>query len=104
MAVSRIMTAKSAEGAGDRYVEKIFDLTANQDQNTNQSLSLFWEDPDFDPAVPAVYYVRVVETPTPLQGRVFNKNPQYDPPADAPRTTQERGWSSPVWYWPANRK
>jgi hypothetical protein len=110
-----IWAEKSPEGAlagaqmiklslvGDRYVEKIFDLTANQN-TTGHSLRLFWEDPDFDAAVPAVYYVRVLETPTPLQGRVFNKNPQYDLPANVPRTTQERGWSSPVWYWPANRK
>jgi hypothetical protein len=81
---------------GDRYVETIFDLAGA----AGNSLSVVWEDPRFDPAVPAVYYLRVLEEPTPVRATVFDRNTQYGLPANFPRTTQERGWTSPIWYWP----
>jgi len=60
-----------------------------------------WKDPDFDPAVPAFYYVRVLEIPTPRwtayeAARFGVKMPS----SDVPMTTQERAYTSPIWYTP----
>jgi hypothetical protein len=59
-----------------------------------------WKDPEFDPAVRAFYYARVLEIPTPrwtaYDAAYFKV--KMDP--KVPMTTQERAWSSPIWYTP----
>jgi hypothetical protein len=60
-----------------------------------------WEDPEFDPAQSAFYYVRVLEIPTPRYSL-------YDAIAlgidvsetNHPATIQERAYTSPIWYTP----
>ena len=63
-------------------------------------LEVFWEDPSFDRDQRAFYYVRVLEIPTPrwstVDARVFG----IDVPKGVARTTQERAYTSPVWYDP----
>jgi Protein of unknown function (DUF3604) len=59
-----------------------------------------WTDPEFDPKRPALYYVRVLEIPTPrwtTYDAVRNKLPLLK---DVPATVQERAWTSPIWYTP----
>lgn len=64
-------------------------------------LAVVWTDPEFDPELPAFYYVRVLEIPTP-------RHQVYDAVAlgmDAAETgyattLQERAYSSPIWYTP----
>jgi hypothetical protein len=59
-----------------------------------------WTDPEFDPKRPALYYVRVLEIPTPrwtTHDAVRNKLPLLK---DVPTTIQERAWTSPIWYTP----
>jgi hypothetical protein len=63
-------------------------------------LSAVWTDPDFDPSHHAVYYVRVIEIPTPRWTTFDAKALGIDPPADVAPTLQERAWSSPIWYTP----
>ncbi|MBW4935958.1 DUF3604 domain-containing protein [Marinobacter sp. F4206] len=64
-------------------------------------LGAFWEDPDFDPAERAFYYIRVLEIPTPTwiayDEAVFGKR---DAPDEALRESQERAYTSPIWYTP----
>ena len=64
-------------------------------------LSALWSDPEFDPALPAFYYVRVLQIPTPRQ-QVFDALAMGVDPASlgVPTTIRERAWSSPVWYRP----
>jgi hypothetical protein len=59
-----------------------------------------WTDPEFDPKRPALYYVRVLEIPTPrwtTYDAVRNKLALLK---DVPATVQERAWTSPIWYTP----
>lgn len=93
-------------------------------------LCTVWEDPDFDPAKPAFYYARVLENPTCRWSTLLCKGLGVDPmAADCkdqalakaaidPDTewvnccanetsnafvapiTQERAWTSPIWYRP----
>jgi hypothetical protein len=60
-----------------------------------------WTDPDFDPDVSAVYYARVLEIPTPRWTAYEAVRYGVDmPSSDVPMTTQERAYTSPIWYTP----
>ena len=77
-------------------------------------LCAVWRDPEFDAGAPALYYARVLENPTcRWSTRVCNASgiDCRDPASvregyeaccdtDFPRSTQERAWSSPIWYSP----
>jgi hypothetical protein len=59
-----------------------------------------WTDPEFDPAVSAFYYARVLEIPTP-RWTVYDAVRFGDKiPSEAPTSTQERAYTSPIWYAP----
>jgi len=66
------------------------------------SLTGYWEDPDFDSKLKAFYYARVLEIPTPRWLTYDRKNYNlYDVmPKDIPYSSQERAYSSPIWYQP----
>jgi hypothetical protein len=59
-----------------------------------------WTDPDFDASQPAFYYARVIEIPTPRWTAYEAKFYGVDAPAESPMTTQERAYTSPIWYTP----
>ena len=62
------------------------------------SLQTIWEDPTFDASQSAVYYVRVLEIPTPRWSTYDAAALGVVPLSDVPTSTQERAWSSPIWY------
>jgi hypothetical protein len=59
-----------------------------------------WRDPDFDPALRSFYYVRVLEIPTPRWTAYDAKRFKVKMAKDVPMTTQERAYTSPIWYTP----
>jgi hypothetical protein len=59
-----------------------------------------WKDPEFDPDVPAVYYARVLEIPTPRWTAYESKFYGVTMPPEVPMTTRERAYTSPIWYSP----
>ena len=63
-------------------------------------LSAVWKDPDFDPAVRAFYYARVIEIPTPRWTAYDQVRFDIKMSPEVPMTQQERAWSSPIWYTP----
>jgi hypothetical protein len=67
-------------------------------------LAVVWIDPDFDADELAFYYVRVLEIPTPrwtaYDAKFFGLT---DIPDEVPMVTQERAYTSPIWYSPSKR-
>jgi len=80
--------------------------TVNVDKATwtntigDTELITVWKDPNFDPNQRAFYYARVIEIPTPrwtaYDARRFGV--KMDP--EVPMITQERAYTSPIWYTP----
>jgi hypothetical protein len=66
----------------------------------DSQLSTVWTDSDFDPSLKAVYYVRVLEIPTPRWSTYDAAKLGVEPPKGVPATIQERAYSSPIWYTP----
>jgi hypothetical protein len=65
-------------------------------------LATVWTDPDFDAAQKAFYYARVLEIPTPRWTTYDAFRFGIDLPEGAPTSTQERAYTSPIWYTPAS--
>jgi len=62
-------------------------------------LSAQWTDPEFDASHAAFYYARAIEIPRPRWSEYDRKYFGLDF-KDAPRTVQDRAYSSPIWYKP----
>ncbi|MEZ4281520.1 MAG: DUF3604 domain-containing protein [Myxococcota bacterium] len=92
--------AVDATGRSRQPVGDTVDLEKATYSNTIGAsvLTAVFRDPDFDPARSAVYYVRVLEIPTPhwtvYDAVRFGRARE----GDRPGTTQERAYTSPIWY------
>jgi hypothetical protein len=63
-------------------------------------LAAVWTDPSFDPSQKAFYYARVIEIPTPRWSTYDAFRFDISLPEGAPTETQERAYTSPIWYSP----
>jgi len=94
----------AGDGAGAAAVDP---ATCEPRGQGHRQLCAVWRDPDFDPAVPAVYYLRAVENPScRYTARQCLALPPGARPADCAQpffdpVIQERAWTSPIWYTPA---
>jgi hypothetical protein len=61
-----------------------------------------WEDPAFDPALRAFYYARVIQIPTPRWTAYDARRFGVQMSPEVPMTTQERAYTSPIWYTPGS--
>ncbi len=123
--LQRIQIIKGWVDAQGENQERVYEVAGNPNNGASvdlkscqtsgsgyQSLCAVWQDPDFDPAVDAWYYSRVVENPTCRWSQrmcAANEVNCKDPStigfglegccADDHRPViQERAWSSPIWY------
>ena len=65
-------------------------------------LMAYWRDPDFDPEESAFYYVRVLEIPTPRWTTFDAAFFDLELPDIVEPTVQDRAYTSPIWYTPAD--
>lgn len=66
-------------------------------------LETVWKDPTFNADQSAVYYVRVLEIPTPRWSTLRALEHGLALPTSVPPTLQQRAWTSPIWYTPPRR-
>ncbi|ARN72727.1 DUF3604 domain-containing protein [Oceanicoccus sagamiensis] len=83
-------------------VENTVDKTTARYSNTTGAaqLATVWQDPDFNPAQSAFYYVRVLQIPTPRHSFYDAVAMGMKSAGKFPDTIQERAYSSPIWYRP----
>jgi len=124
--LDRIQVVKGWLGSDGESYEKVYDVewsgdrkigsdgklpavgnTVNLDTGAysndigDPQLLTVWIDPDFDPGQTAVYYVRVLQIPTPRYSLLDSIALQIDyRETGQPATIQERAYSSPIWYTP----
>jgi hypothetical protein len=63
-------------------------------------LGTVWTDPAFDKNQKAFYYARVIEIPTPRWTTYDAYRYGIPLPEGAPTSTQDRAYTSPIWYTP----
>jgi len=66
----------------------------------SSELGAVWTDITFDPKQKAFYYARVIEIPTPRWSTIEAFRFGIPIPEGAPISTQERAYTSPIWYTP----
>ena len=125
-ALDRIQIVKGWINPQGEALEKVFDVAWSSDDRLNPdgslspvpntvnletgawsneagaaSLSTAWQDPEFDPAIQAFYYVRVLEVPTPRHSLLDKIALGGEVDTSRPDVIQERAYSSAIWYQPA---
>jgi len=90
------------DGRCKKPVGSTVDLKKATWKNTigDPDLIAVWKDPDFDPDEKAFYYARVIEIPTPRWSAYDAVRFNIKMDDDVKMTTQERAYTSPIWYTP----
>ncbi|GAA6137553.1 DUF3604 domain-containing protein [Arenicella sp. 4NH20-0111] len=63
-------------------------------------LETLWVDPNFNPRQSAFYYARILEIPTPTWPLYDAIKHNFELPKDVVKVSQERAYTSPIWYRP----
>jgi len=113
--LQRVQIVKGWLDAEGQRNERVFDVAGGDNGASvdlascsplgagSSSLCARWEDPEYDPALPAFWYVRVLENPScrwsawECLGIPEAERPPGCSDPDVPWTIQERAWSSPIW-------
>jgi hypothetical protein len=85
------------------YVGNTVDISTGSYSNAigGPELATVWTDPDFEAGQAALYYVRVIQIPTPRHTLLDAIALGIDVSETGhPATIQERAYSSPIWYTP----
>ena len=125
--LDRIQIVKGWVDAGGELHEKIYDVVWSDSERRPRSadgkvpavgntvdvasatwsntigapeLVAVWQDPDFDAGVKAFYYARVLEIPTPRWTAYDAARYRVGVDPAVPMITQERAFTSPIWYSP----
>jgi len=123
--LDRIQIVKGWRTAKGKLEENVYDVALSDDRRTgpdgkapsvgntvdvanamwtnsigDPELIAVWTDPDFDPAERAFYYARVIEIPTPRWTAYDAKYFGAKAGDEVPMITQERAYTSPIWYTP----
>ena len=104
----KIYNVSLSGGRDDKgtHTEKVGSTVNTQDASYSNTigtpeLAVVWKDPDFNHHERAFYYARVLEIPTPrwpaYDAKFFNLS---DLPKALSPVTQERIYTSPIWYSP----
>jgi hypothetical protein len=90
------------DGRCETPVGNTVDAATASFKNTigDSELAVVWADPDFDPGQKVFYYARVIEIPTPRWTTIDAFRFGIQIPEGAPVSTQERAYTSPIWYTP----
>jgi hypothetical protein len=104
--LDRIQIIKGWLDKDGKTRERVYDVAVSDGREINKDtigaseLMAIWSDPDFDPEEKAFYYARVIEIPTP-RWVVYDKvRLGAEIPEGTELTTQERAYTSPIWYTP----
>jgi hypothetical protein len=123
--LDRVQVVKGWLGADGKTQEKIYDVKWSGDRKPDGNgkvpavgntvdlktatyansigateLVTRWSDPDFDPKLKAVYYLRVLEIPTPRWTAYDAVRYNITMPEKVAMIQQERAFTSPIWYTP----
>jgi hypothetical protein len=123
--LDRIQIVKGWVDAAGKRQEKVYDVAWSDDRKPDANgklpavgntvdletatwinsigtpeLITVWKDPDFDPKLRAVYYARVIEIPTPRWTAYDSVRYGITMPKHIKMITQERAYTSPIWYTP----
>lgn len=98
-----VMTADQAEiNLSQNFTDDTSPLKMAEESAGRAALSGYWEDPDFDPALRASYYARVLEEATPRWTTHDVRKFGGESPNDVPEFIQQRAYTSPIWYRPGS--